>query len=55
MSKPDESINFLKNINGLYGGDSYLEKNGMSVLVASVIIIVVFSICLLYTSPSPRD
>jgi hypothetical protein len=44
MSKPDESINFLKNINGLYGGDSYLEKNGMSVLVASVIIIVVFSI-----------
>ena len=44
MSKPDESVNFLKNINGLYGGDTYLEKNGMSVLVASVIIIVVLSI-----------
>ena len=44
MSNPDESISFLKNINGLYGGNSYLEKNGMSVLVASVIIIVVFSI-----------
>ncbi len=44
MSKPDESINFLKNINGLYGGDTYLEKNGMSVLVASVIIVVVLSI-----------
>ena len=44
MSKPDESINFLKNINGLYGGNTYLEKNGMSVIVASVILVIVFSI-----------
>ena len=29
MSKQDESINFLENINGLYGGNTYLEKNGI--------------------------
>ena len=44
MSKQDESINFLENINGLYGGNTYLEKNGMSVIVAGVILTIVFSI-----------
>jgi hypothetical protein len=44
MSKQDESVNFLENINGLYGGNTYLEKNGMSIIIASVILIIVFSI-----------
>ena len=44
MSKPDESISFLKSVNEIYGGNSYLEKNGMSILVAGFIITIVFSI-----------
>lgn len=39
-----ESVNFLENINGLYGSNTYLEKNGMSIIIAAVIIIIVFSI-----------
>lgn len=44
MSGQAESVNFLKNINSLYGGNTYLEKNGMSIIVAGAILVVVFSV-----------
>ena len=44
MSKNNNNVNFLENINQLYGANTYLEKNGMSIIITTIIFIVIFSI-----------
>ena len=39
-----EGINFLKDINNLYSSNTYLEKNGTSLVITVIIITIVFSI-----------